>query len=65
LRRITVFLRSLDAFSLFSFHQLLFNRLLPLPQRRPEQSMKSCSMACVGGKSVHFAVDARWRSKVS
>jgi hypothetical protein len=57
-------MRSLDSFSLFSFHQLLFKPLLPLPRRRPEQSMKSCSTACIGGKSVRFAVGARWRSKV-
>jgi hypothetical protein len=65
LLHITVFLRWLDLFWLFSFHQLLFDRLVPLPQRRREQSTKSCSTECVGGKSVHSAVDARWRSKAS
>jgi hypothetical protein len=55
----------LDSFSLFLFHQLLFKPLVPLPRHRPEQSMKSCSTACVGGKSVRFEVGARWQSKVS
>jgi hypothetical protein len=65
LRPVIVFLRWLDSFSLFSFHQLLFNPLAPLPRRRPEQSTKNCSMGCVGAKSVRFAVDARWQSKAS
>jgi len=45
--------------------QPLFDPLPPLPRRRSEESMKSCSMACVGDKSGRFAEGERWRSKVS
>src|SRR5436309_15862093 len=37
----------------------------PLPQRRLEQSMRSCLMECVGDKSVRFAAAVHSRLKAS